>query len=157
MMAYLIDFIKSSKQRILRVFICRKSLINCSLGEELIKFCRRHGPYILFCVQDFFRIKDRTLSYFLDDENQDQNHDRRQGQNFDEHYNTDYNIYERKCSFPATKKKSFMHHWFLLSSEFQWKCHHLSMDQSVGVFSFSTRLDFSIHERKLLSIEPWFW
>ena len=43
-MAYLIDFTKSSKQRILRVFICRKSLINCSLGEELIKFCQRHGP-----------------------------------------------------------------------------------------------------------------
>ena len=104
-MASLTDFIKSSKQRILRVFICRKSLINCSLGEELIKFCQRHGPQNLFCVQNFFRIKDRTLPYFLDDENQDQNHHRRQGQNqadFDEHYNTDCNIYKR--SFPATKK-----------------------------------------------------
>ena len=40
-MAYLTDFIKSPKQR---VFICRKSLINCSLGEELIKFCQPHGP-----------------------------------------------------------------------------------------------------------------
>ena len=50
MMAYLIDFIKSSKQWILRVFICHKSLINCLLGEELIKFCQRHGPNILFCV-----------------------------------------------------------------------------------------------------------
>ena len=49
-MAYLTDFIKSPKQRILRVFICRKSLINCSLSEELIKICQRHGPYILFCV-----------------------------------------------------------------------------------------------------------
>ena len=50
MMAYLIDFIKSSKQRILRVFIYRKSLINCSLGEKLIKFCQRYGSYILFYV-----------------------------------------------------------------------------------------------------------
>ena len=96
MMAYLIDFIKSSKQWILRVFICHKSLINCLLGEELIKFCQRHGPYILFCVWNSVRLKDRTLPYFLHDENQDQNHDRHQGQNqadFDEHYNTDFNIY----------------------------------------------------------------
>ena len=154
-MASLTDFIKSSKQRILRVFICRKSLINCSLGEELIKFCQRHGPQILFCVQNFFRIKDRTLPYFLDDENQDQNHHRRQGQNqadFDEHCNTDCNIYKR--SFPATKK-SFI--WLWLSFEFPWKCDRLSMDQSVGVFSFSTPLDFSIHERKFLYSDPWSW
>ena len=58
-----------------------------------------------FCFVYRISLELRTLPYFLDDENQDQNHHRRQGQNqadFDEHYNTDCNIYKR--SFPATKK-----------------------------------------------------